>query len=412
MNDLIHAVNRIRNVPGTEMSARVKRVLVILGSSRSGSSLLKAVLAGHPDMASLDGEIEPFLTLTGNGFGHNSDSDALPVLSNKNKLLDNIFDDLSMASEKFPGTEHLKRKWEKRLLLQFPDVFSQPVAHDKLLAALDDALAEVGANDIRDERALQTRILSAVFRNTPWRMSYYDGAHQAGADTCFGETEKIEEPPFVLPRPYRRPFTVNDAETKVLLFKTPPDAYRIGMYEQLFPDAEISYLHLTRGYAQSVNGLMDGWLSPRGFFSHDLGRTGFPLNIEGYSDVVRFGKTWWKFDLPPNWREFTSARLEDVCLNQWLSPHAAILASGVPTLRIAFEDFLSCPAAVADKITGHLGLPAMALRRSLPVTMATDAPKARRWKKRAALLLPLGRRKPVGTMMETLGYSMDPETWL
>ncbi|HTD02483.1 sulfotransferase, partial [Undibacterium sp.] len=277
MSDLIHTVNVIRNVSRTEMSSLVKRVVVILGSPRSGSSLLKCVLASHPDIASLDGEIEPFLTLTRNGFGYNSDSDAIGALVNKNDLADNIFDDLSVPAAEFPPLAQLKKKWEKRVLLQFPGLFSGAAEHRRLLHSLDDALVDANARQIHGEGELQAFILSKLFNDEPWRMNYYDGKRASGASNIFDEILKIEEPPFVLPRHYRRQFDENDAENKTLLFKTPPDAYRIGMYEQLFPNADIQYLHLTRGYAQTVNGLMDGWLSPVGFFSHDLRRAGVSL---------------------------------------------------------------------------------------------------------------------------------------
>ncbi|MES2069624.1 MAG: sulfotransferase [Pseudomonadota bacterium] len=412
MSDLIHTVNMMRNVSRTEMSSLVKRVVVILGSPRSGSSLLKSILAAHPAIASLDGEIEPFLALTRNGFGYNSDSDAIGVLANKNDLADNIFDDLTVPTAEFPPLAQLKKRWEKRVLLQFPNLFSEKAGHMRLLQSLDEAMEEVSACRIREESQLQACILSKVFRNEPWRMHYYDGKPASGASRCFDESLKIEEPPFVVPRHYRRQFSEHDAEHKTLLFKTPPDAYRIGMYEQLFPNADIRYLHLTRGYAQTVNGLMDGWLSPVGFFSHDLRRVGLHLDIRGYSDFVKFGRSWWKFDLPPNWREFVSASLDDVCLNQWLSTHRAILASGVHALRISFEDFLLDPMTATGKLTQYLGLPEMKLPPSLPVMMATEAPGLRRWKKREGQLLAMGKRKEVGAMMEMLGYEMNPETWL
>ncbi len=411
MSDLIHTVNMIRNVSRTEMNFLVKRVVVILGSPRSGSSLLKSILASHPDIASLDGEIEPFLALTRNGFGYNSDSDAIQVLSNKSALADNIFDDLTVPSTEFPSLEHLKKRWERRILMQFPALFSEKATHQALIQSLDEALEEVSACRIRDETELQTLILSKVFRNEPWRIHYYDGRVNSGANHCFDESLKIEEPPFVVPRHYRRQFNKSDAESKTLLFKTPPDAYRIGMYEQLFPNAEITYLHLTRGYAQTVNGLIDGWLSPVGFFSHDLGRTGLHLNIKGYSDSVKFGKRWWKFDLPPNWREFITANLEDVCLNQWLFTHKAILASGVHAMRVSFEEFLAEPAVITKKLTQHLGLREVPMPASLPIMMATEAPKLKRWKKREKQLLAMGKRAEVSAMMKTLGYEMDPETW-
>lgn len=314
MDKLIEKINVLRNIPESSLNLSFKKVAVILTSPRSGSSLVKSILRSHPDVASLDGEIEPLLTLSRNGFGYNSDSDSIRVLSNEKELASNVFDGLTLPSTELASTDILKKCWEKRLLLQFPAVFSTTEGHKKLIKALDDVLSKAVASDVREEKELQKFILTEVFRDDPWRMSYYDGYKVSDTKHFFNEL-KIEEPPFIVPRIYAKSLTADDGENKTLLFKTPPDAYRIGMYEQLFPNAEIKYIHLTRGYAQSVNGLMDGWLSPMGFFSHNLNEAGVSLSIKGYSDLVEFGKNWWKFDLPPNWREFINSSLEEVCFN-------------------------------------------------------------------------------------------------
>ncbi|MFZ6681202.1 sulfotransferase [Undibacterium sp. Tian12W] len=410
--DVIDAVNDLRQIAHTDLAARVRNVAVILTSPRSGSSLLKSVLSSHPGIASLDGEMEPFLALTRNGFSFNADSDALKSINNQDSLLDNIFDDMTVPAEGESDYVFLKSRWRKRLLMQFPALFSEERAYHQLLHDLDAVFRLATEKRIQGEAVLQDLVLSRVFKSETWRQDYYDGKKNPAASHCFNEPFKLEEPPFVIPRQHRRHLEAADVEQKVLLFKTPPDVYRIGMYEQLFPNARIKYLHLTRGYAQSVNGLMDGWLSPVAFFSRDMQRLGLDLSIKGYSDTVSFGKRWWKFDLPPNWQEYRRANLEEVCLNQWLSAHQAIIASQVSSLSVSFEEFLSSPAAVMQKITSYLDLPEM---RSLPVfavTMATEAPKIRRWHKRETSLLRMGERKEVQMMMDTLAYSMNPETWL
>lgn len=409
MSGTLDSVRRLRAVAPTGLGAEVRKVVVVLSNSRSGSSLFYSLLAGHPGLASLDGEIEPLLALSGNGYGYNSDSDALGELANPAELADNLFADLSLAAPDRAAPEALRQTWARRLLLQFPAWLSDAGRHRRLLQALETALAD--AADDADDARCQARVLAEVFRDEPWRLAYYDGAAAAAAAPYFDEPLKIEEPPFVVPRLRRRPYTAQDAPHKALLFKAPSDAYRIGMYEQLFPQAQIRYLHLTRGYAQSVNGLMDGWLSPHGFFSHDVGGAGAGLAIGGYSDTRPFGQRWWKFDLPPNWRAFTGAGLEEVCLNQWLSAHRAILASGVPALRIAFEDLLAAPERLMQTVTDYLALPALALPAALPVMMATETPQPMRWEKRARLLLNLGERREVRDMMATLGYAMNPAGW-
>lgn len=410
--DIIDTVNDLRSVAHTDLAAQVRNVAVILTSPRSGSSLLKSVLATHPDIASLDGEMEPFLTLTRNGFSGNADSDAFTQLRNKSALIDNIFDDMTMVAEDGTDYDLLRGRWEKRLLLQFPALFSQQPAYQQLQEDLIEFFAHTDELHQQTENRLQDSILAKIFKNEIWRLDYYDGKKKSMCSHCFDEAIKLEEPPFVMPRQHRRKITASDLTDKILLFKTPPDVYRMGLYEQLFPNATIKYLHLTRGYAQSVNGLIDGWLSPVAFFSRDMSKVGISLNIRGYSDRVDFGERWWKFDLPPNWRQFINASLEDVCLNQWLSAHRAIFDSQVKTLRVSFEAFISHPGDVIKEITDYLNLKDMGALPVFPVTMATEAPKLRRWEKRRDCLLRLGEREEVKTMMNELDYQMDPQTWL
>jgi len=409
--ELLRQVNALRAVPHQPWRSAVRRVAVILTSSRSGSSVLKSVLAEHPDIAALDGEAEPYLALSCNGFGWNSDSDALSTIVHPEQLADDICDSMSIASPELPALETLVQRWRGRLLLQFPALYTQADELEHLQQQLAEMLAWAHRSATPHTQAqVQATILSSLHYRAPWRMDYYDGKLGPGAAPPF-DGDKIEEPPFVLPALYRRPLLPDEADSKVLLFKTPSDAYRPGFYEQLFPRAEVRYLHLTRGFAQSVNGLMDGWLSPHGFFAHDMAGQDTALAIGGYSERTPFGRRWWKFDLPPNWRSFTSASLEQVCLNQWLSCQRAIVGSGLPALRLAFEDFLQAPDLALQRICGWLELAPLPPRTSLPVIMATENPAAQRWHKRRAQMLALGQRPEVAELMAALAYRMDPEEW-
>jgi hypothetical protein len=412
MDSSLKTIAERREVPRTELDSQIRRVVVILSGSRGGSSLFKEALAAHPCIASLDGELEPLLTLSGNGFNQNSDSDSIDSVANPAELASSILDEISFASTQILDSRLLLRRWKNRLALQFPSHFLDAGAYRRLEQSLEAALALIRPDDCRSDAELQRLILSSVFSDEPWRISYYDGHATSGTNRHFDEPLKIEEPPFVIPALRRRPFAAADVRDSVLLFKSPSDAYRIGMYERLFPHAEVTYVHLTRGFAQSVNGLMDGWLYPLGFFSHDLSKVGCELAIEGYSDRVSFGRKWWKFDLPRNWRRFTHAKLEEVCLNQWYSIHEAILQRGVGSVRVSFEDFIANPSAVLRRITEHVGLEPMAAPAALPVKMATEPPSPRRWRKRGAMLMELSRRSHVREMMGLLGYPMDACTWL
>lgn len=413
MDALTETIRKLRAVPHAPWRAKVRRVVVILTSSRSGSTLFKASLAQHPCIASLDGEVEPFLALSGNGFGHDPtcQSDAITCLRNADTLADDIFDGLTVHTGRLAPLAELKSRWRKRMLLQFPALFASAASYAQLQRGLDEALLLSEATDGPGEQELQRAALSAVFWREAWRLDYYDGGHGPGERRPFAEAGKIEEPPFVLPAMHARQFTESDVASKVLLFKTPSDAYRVGLYEQLFPRAQVRYLHLTRNFAACVNGMMDGWLSPTGFHAHDMQRHGVTLAMDGYSEQCADGHRWWKFDLPPNWRSYTSAPLKEVCLNQWLSCHRHILDGGLTALRVHFESFLADPVGVLERVCAWLDLPPLPQPPTLRVTMATKVPAPGRWRNRSSQLLPLAQRAEVTDMMRTLGYGLAPEQW-
>lgn len=397
-----------------DWNLKVKKVAVILSSSRSGSSLIKSVLEKNDDFASLDGEIDPYLSLTGNGFPFSLPSDAIGELTNKEMLLNNLFQNLGIYSRELNSPDKIKEAFIRRFLIQFPELFAMDFPteyrgkanYDKMVESLDRALLAITSEKITEETQICDRILSEVF--TPEFLQFFDG-YKNKEVIPFSARIKIEEPPFVIPSPYKRPFNTTDIETKTLLFKTPQDAYRPGMYEQLFPNAEIQYIHLTRDCAPAVNGLMDGWTSPTGFFAHDITKTtGQELNIGGYSEKSDTGKHWWKFDLPPNWQEFTDKPLEEVCLNQWMSAHQAILAYPNIALKIKLEDFLQNPQRETDKILNTLSLPTIRVEK-LPVVMATEAPNPSRWLVKQEVISPLLERSEVKDLMQSLGYGAKKE---
>jgi hypothetical protein len=397
--EIIARLNSLRRVePTGDLNKKVKRVAVILTGSRSGSSLMKTVVSRSNDVAYLSGEEEPFFILSGNGFPWSSDSDGFNTLKNKQQLLDNLFDDLGINDKVFNLSKTL-HDWRNRILLQFPDVSDDVI--DYMLPKYVSKFYTEGT----DYTEATQKLLFTLFKEHAGLYDVCDGKYD-----FMNQKFKIEEPPFVIP-PQRRRFTEADIEDKVLVFKTPQDCYRVGIFEQLFPNADIKYIHLTRGFAQTINGLMDGWLSDTGFFAHDVSIINEELNIKGYSDVKPFGNKWWKFDLPPNWKDYKDAPLHEVCLNQWYSAHTHILNSGKQFLHIKFEDFLTDPTATVAKITDYLGINPINVD-NIPVVMATEKPEQFRWLKRSALINELSQRSEVKELMEALTYKMEPELWV
>jgi hypothetical protein len=176
-------------------------------------------------------------------------------------------------------------------------------------------------------------------------------------------------------------------------------------------------LHLTRNPAASVNGLYEGWLSP-GFHSHATGS----LAIPPYADRLG-GERWWKFDLPPRWREYRRAPLEDVCVFQWLSAHQYVhdylneaRLEGTEYFRLKFES-IACEATRVETIhdlSQWIGATVTNLDDiySLPLVMTTGVPAAFRWRARQSMIASaVMASSPACQLAADLGYSPDQSTW-
>lgn len=404
----IDNINSMRFVkPSGNLNEKVKHVAVVLCGSRSGSSLLKTIVSKSKDVAYLAGEEEPYFILSRNGFPFNSDSDSIKQIDNKQHLLDCIFDELGVNCDNDEiDLEQIEKDWRNRIYLQDDRV--EPLY-------LNYSLFRAGFNHLISDNFNWSEINQVTLKdyyNNDDTCGYYDIIPE---NTRFIKSDnvnrfKIEEPPYVIPG-WKRQVTEKDLESKTLFFKTPQDCYRIGLFEELFPNAEIKYIHLSRGFAQSVNGLMDGWLSETGFFAHNMDIVDERLNIEGYTDKITGGDRWWNFDLPENWRDYKDKPLEEVCLNQWYSAHKAIFDSNVDALRIKFEDFLERPQETLNIITEYLDISPIKTTK-LPVVMATNTPSKYRWKKREDIIMKLSQYDKVKDIMSKLNYKMDPDTWI
>jgi hypothetical protein len=180
-------------------------------------------------------------------------------------------------------------------------------------------------------------------------------------------------------------------------------------------------LHLTRNAAASINGLQEGWRH-HGFYSHKLPTR---LNIVGYSDgPAAWGMSWWKFDLPPGWQEWTDRPLVDVCAFQWRSAHQAILdetqrVASTNSIRLKFEDLIGEAErrdAALTSLSSWLGIPEASLveagSEELPLIMTTSRPRKRRWTSMSRELAPALDNPGVRRLMKELGYDGDVAGWL
>lgn len=372
-------------------------IVVVLGSSRSGSSLLFQMLADSGVFWAPAGEETPLFRANGLGWIENpKQSDVLSsILPEETKAA--IRRDLYIE---LGGHGHLAR-WARRVLWQWPDQdirLQELVAHARIyidgkdpVSAWVDLIQRLGLED-----------------------SFYDvpGFHSRRHSPVNVPNYFFEEPPFVLPG-LRECVNLENLKSKPILLKTSTHAYRLPLLRTIFPKSRFYLIVLARNPAASINGLMDGWLS-NAFHSHNLEGVA-ELDIQGYTNSAPQGDRWWKFDLPPGWMGYRQAPLEEVCAFQWRLAYEHILSqtriSPDPVLTVKHED-VTGPATSQlsfEKIFEFLGVKPLQfpdLNATRPV-MASMPPQPARWRRREEQILPLLATDEVRTVAEHLDYDLS-----
>jgi hypothetical protein len=405
----------------------VASLVLVVSSSRSGSSLLLDLLQRHCEAAYVRGECAPFMRLAGLAHPESAmASDAL-LASHASRdrvraLGEAIGRECGWPLRNLPAdrVESFAEDLWWRLGLQWPEVdFDRGVVR----RALGRALNEVGWSP--DRRLDLPSLHIALLRSLRARYDVIDPRRYdierdavkrafpdlAGAVTA--PPEVVEEPPFILAGAWVHA-SERDLEHRPLVLKSPSHAYRLAFWEAVLPAEQPRYLHLVRNPAAAINGLMDGWLSD-GFHSH---RPAARLDIDGYSDA------WWKFDLPPGWEAYTEAELSDVCAFQWKAAHSAILDHlgadahddcGDRYLRVRFEDLQRGRAGrreVLETVADWMGVRLAPAEADDPrPQMATASPVPWRWRDRRASIEPIVRRPDIRALAAELGYAGPPDQW-
>lgn len=440
-------LDRYRDTPLMRHSLRdVRRVLIINSSSRSGSSLLYALLSKLPRIYAITGEAAPFykLNTTNDAFDpYRSDklpSELLDTVIDYQRLSRDLFSDLYLAGrETITGRINLDAYTDDlmlRLVLQWPDIAGEPTILRECIAAAFEMYAKQNRCFIVEDFYLQLlECLVAVWPQiNPF---YYDISTDKvalrfpfTAIPCGPPDSRftIEEPPFILLSPRHRPAPADLAD-KILLLKSTVDCYRMNLVDRLFPNADIRIIHLQRNPAAAINGIYDGWLH-RGFFSHNLqpyfdaNRDPKGLRIKGYSELHPFGSSWWNFDLPEGWQSVADRELVEVCAFQWHSANAEILrylaGSHRRSCAVHFEDIIRSSDSripVFERLLDFMGvlpeqLAALGLD-SLPVVQSTLPPQLYRWKRRQDMITRVLEVPRIREMAEFFGYRMDTmDGWL
>lgn len=425
----------------------VRRLAVIASAPRSGSSLLFAAMRMFPEVYALSGEEVPFYKL--NGLSSDAfPSDEVPSgvrasWKGGEAFSRDILGDLSFDANpddilKDPlQREQYTDDLVLRFSMQWPAI---DFSYDGFKRLADNALsAHLAWQKGFDKEVFHLELIKALRTVYNGIDPYYYDIPEDKVGAAFpglarpsnppNDVLMIEEPPFILLKPARKA-TENDLASKTLVLKSTVNSYKMDFVRELFPNARISVIYLTRNPGASINGLYDGWLH-RGFFSHNLRAFSDPggsdfrgLGIKGYSDIREYGKWWWKYDLPPGWRECSGKRLEEVCAFQWRASNTAILkhlAEARPgCLRLKCEDIIrgSESRLVALKTVEvflgfESGSASNAVIGGFPVVQATEPPERFRWMKKKDMLMPALEDEAVAGLASELGYSGERhDSWL
>lgn len=339
---------------------KIENIILIMGSSRSGSSALYSYIKNNSNILCPHGEDQTYWNLMDYNHVENlHDSDAL-----ENKIID--FKKLNFLiksdlSNNIQNIASLYKIYLMRMYWQHPLLF---YSHDKNLQIIKSLTSSNNSMSYRE------------FRNH-FKVSSdrYDGISKISENNLelnfSADRPIIEEPPFIEIFPRK----TKDSSTTLLL-KSPANNYRIDYLKSIFPNAKFSFILIARAPEQTINGLYEGWNS-NSFHSHNLSGV-CDLKIKNYPD-----NSWWKFDLPPNWSNYTSANLFEVCAFQWRSSYLAILKEikNHEYIKINYEDLFDLKS-LNSKLLSWLEAKDIHFNDNptIETVMTTSLPNLNKWK--------------------------------
>ena len=196
----------------------------------------------------------------------------------------------------------------------------------------------------------------------------------------------------------------------LVLDKSCINAMRIPYLHRLFPNAH--FIYIQRDGRDNISSLMEGW-KQRGRFDLQQYLGKLPEKVQ-----INQGEfNDWCFFLPPNWRDYNNATLEEVCAHQWMTANQMALEaqSLIPEdkwIHIRYEDIFEDPVEMFREVFERLQLPfteelksRCATLNKRPTSIVNGPPKKEKWKSNnpAAIenILPL-----IEPLMTTLGYKL------
>lgn len=192
-----------------------------------------------------------------------------------------------------------------------------------------------------------------------------------------------------------------------LLEKTPENCLRLPFLLQVFPGATVIFL--VRDGRSNVSSLLDGWRHPTLFPGYQVPEK---LRIPDYH------RPRWAFTLIPGWRELTAATLPEICARQWMGCNEAVLGfhqahPEVPFMTVRHESLVADGPTVLADLAAFAGVNPdrdwLERARSLPQINAVTAPSTQKWRQHnreeVQQVLPL-----ISPMMQRLGYDPTNES--
>ncbi len=423
----------------------IRHVCLILSSPRSGSSVVMKKLREMPRVYFLQGEETPFYNLHGlNEFPDGKLDPEIPDETYRALSEDIISDSwVTMGNQSAYGRSLSHELWKTmiigRLWMQLFSFLHQYSSYEDaldLMQRIQDSWL-IDCNRICSghptEEMYYSKLMNSMHKHLydlsgNYLPFYWDFTEDFISEFCPYASQPqgpitdnlIEEAPFVTVKPDAL-ITERDICYHTFLIKNPTNCYRKEFIKSLYPNAEIKVIHLIRNPAATINGLIDGW-HHHGFYSFNLSGMA-NLDILGYSnDTSPMHKYLWNFDLPPNWKDLTSARLEEVCAEQWFQAHGTILKDwktdeDVEYKAVYLEDFLRSPGDRTDILNDlHCNLinregVSYQPNPDLPQVMVTKKPQPARWRNRESIILNLLKDKNyIMDLAKELGYG-DIDTW-
>ncbi len=199
-----------------------------------------------------------------------------------------------------------------------------------------------------------------------------------------------------------------------VLDKTCINTLRLPYLYALFPKAR--FVFIQRDGRDNISSMMDGWRHGRtdgGFgLSQFFGPSPEPVAINS----GEFAE--WHFFLPPGWRAYNQASLEEVCAYQWICANGLALEAkrSIPAeqwVHLRYEDLFLRSVEMFEQAFARLDLPFTEVIRERcaslnrrPTSIVKGAPKKQKWKdhnpEAIERILPMIR-----PLMAEMGYETD-----